>query len=181
VLSLPVVVSFFSVGLPKSPPGVDTLVVVEVLATVPSFLSPSLGGPNRFVVVAGVLSFFSSGFVASLFVAAPNSPPPVVPPVPPKEKLPVVGGAGVDVPEVSGFLAPNKLPPNAGVVVEVEAEVVLSAGFWGSPKIPPVAGVVVGVDESPAGLGGPPNNPLDVVVVLNGPPNRPPEVARKDG
>lgn len=176
---LPAGVSFFSAGLPKSPPNVELLVAAEVPGTVPFFLSPSLGGPNRLVEVAGVVSFFSSGFVASLLVAGPNSPPPAVPP---KEKPPVVGGTGVEVPEVevSGFLGPNKPPPNAGVAVEVEVEVVaLSAGFWGSPKIPVVAGVVADVDESPVGLGWPPNNPSDVLFVLGGPPNRPPEVATK--
>jgi hypothetical protein len=173
-------VSFFSAGLPKSPPNVEPLVVVEGPAAAPSFCPPSLGGPNRLVVVAGVVSFLSSGFVAGLFVVGPNNPPPVVPPVPPKAKLPVVGGTGVDVPEVSGFLAPNKPPPNAGVVVEVAVEVaVLSAGLGGSPKIPPVAGVVVAVDESPAGLGGPPNNPPGVGFAPGGPPNRLPEVAAK--
>lgn len=83
--------SFFSSGLPKSPPNIEPLVAVEVPAAVPSFFSPSLEGPNRFVVIAGVASFFSSGFAASLFaVVVPNSPPPEVPPAPPKEKLPVV-------------------------------------------------------------------------------------------
>lgn len=111
----------------------------------------------------------------------------VVPPVPPKEKPPVLWGTGVEVPGVSGFFVPNKPPPNAGVVVvvvvEVEAAevevVALSAGFWGSPNIPPVAGVVVDVDESPAGLGGAPNNPPDVLLLPSGPPNRLPEVATK--
>jgi hypothetical protein len=172
-------VSFFSAGLPKSPPNVEPLVAVEVPATAPSFLSPSLVGPNRFVTVAGVVSFFSSGFVASLLMVAPNSPPPVVPPAPPIEKPPVVGGAGEDVPGVSGFFKPNKLPPNPGVVVEVDVGVAVSAGLGGSPKIPPVVEVVVFVDESPAGLGGPPNRPPDVVFVLSGAPNRPPEVATK--
>lgn len=174
VLSLPAVVSFFSAGLPKSPPGVKPLVAVEVLAIVPSFLSLSLGGANRFVVVAGVVSFFSSGFVPCLIAGGPNRPPAPVPP--PKEKL---GVTDVVVPEVSGFLEPNKLPLNAGVIVGVEVEVELSAGLGGSPKNPPVV-AVVGVDESPAGLVGPPNNPPDVAFVFNGAPNRFPEVARRD-
>jgi len=171
---LPASVSFFSAGLPKSPPSVELLVAVDVPTAAPSFFSPSLGGPNSPVVVAGVASFFSSGFITSLFaVGAPNSPPPVVPPVPPREKPPAFEGAGVDAPDVSGFLTPNKPPPNAGVVVEV---VVLSTGLGGSPKNPPVAGVAVVADESPAGLGGPPNNPPVVVLVLGGPPNRPPDI-----
>ena len=77
-------------------------------------------------------------------------------------------------------MPPNNPPPNAGVVVEADVEVVaLSAGFGGSPKNPPGAGavVVVVVDESPAGLGGPPNNPPVVVVALRDPPKRPPDVA----
>ena len=176
--SLPAGVSFFSAGFPKSPPNAEPLVKAVVPTAVPSFLSPSLGGPNRDVVIVGVVSFFSSGFVASLLVAAPNSPPAVVPPVPPKGRPPVVGGTGVEVPEASGFLVPNKLPPSPGAVVEVELTA-LSAGFGGSPKIPPVAGVVVDVDESPAGLGGPPNKPPTVVFVLGGPLNRLPGVAAK--
>ena len=158
----PVGVSFFSSGLANSPPKVEPLVAVEVPAVVPSFFSPSLGRPKRLVVVMGVTSFLSSGFAASLFVVVvPKSPPPVVPPVPPNEKPPAVGGTGVDAPEVSGFWTPNSPPPNAGVVVEVDVEVVaLSAGLGGSPKNPPAAGmiVVVAADGSPAGLGGPQNN-----------------------
>jgi hypothetical protein len=171
-------VSFFSTGLPKRPPSVELVVVVEVPGAGPSFLSPSFGGPNRLMVVAGVVSFFSSGFAASLFVVVvPNSPPPPVPPIPPKGIPPVVGGTGVDVPGVSGFLAPNKLPPNPGAGAEVEV-VTLSVGFGGSAKNPPVAGAAVVVDESPPGFGGPPNKPL-VVVMLGSPPNRPLEVAVK--
>ena len=177
----PVGVSFFSSGLANSPPKVEPLVAVEVPAVVPSFFSPSLGRPKRLVVVMGVTSFLSSGFVASLFVVVvPKSPPPVVPPVPPNEKPPAVGGTGVDAPEVSGFWTPNSPPPNAGVVVEVDVEVVaLSAGLGGSPKNPPAAGMVVVVvaDGSPAGLGGPPNNPPVVAPVLSG--KRPPDVAIK--
>ena len=148
--------------------------VVEVLGAGPSFFSPSLGGPNRLVVAAGAASFFSSGFGASLFVVVtPNSPPPPVPPVPPNEKPTVVGGTGVDVPDVSGFLTPNKPAPSAGVVVEVDVEVVaLSTGLGGSPKNPPVAGVVVVVDESPGGLGGPLKKPPVVVPVFDDPVNR---------
>lgn len=164
----------FSAGLPKSPPNVEPLVVVGVPEAAPSFFS-SLGGPNRLAEVAGTASFFSSGFAASLFAGAPpNSPPPPVPPVAPKGKLP-----GSDA---SGFFTPNRLPPDAGVVVEVDVEgVALSAGLGGSPKNPPVAGtvvvVVVVVDESLAGLGGPPNNPPVVVLVLGVPPNSPLVVA----
>jgi len=179
VVRSPASVSFFSAGFPKSPPIVEALVAVEVPAAAPSFFSPSLVRPNKPAVVAGVASFFSSGLVTSLFaVVAPNSPPPVVPPVPPKDKPLVVGGTGVDVPDVSGFLTPNKPPPNACVVVvEVDVEAVaLSAGLGGSPKNPPVVGMVGVADESPAGLGGPPKNP-PVVLVLGGPPNRPPDVA----
>ena len=167
---LPAGASFFSAGLPKSPPSVELLVAVEGPAAVLSFFSPSFRGPNRLVVVTGAVSFFSSGFAASLFV--PNSPPPIVPPVPGKARPPVVEGTAVDVPEFSGFLAPNKPPLNPEVVVEVEVGVaILSAGLGGSPKIPPVAGVVAVVEESPAGLDIP-NSPLDVVFV-----NRLPEVA----
>ena len=130
-------------------------------------------------MVAGAVSFFSSGFAASLFVAVvPNSPPPPVPPVPPNENPPEAGGTGVDVPGVSGFLPPNKPPPNAGVVVEVDEVAALSAGLGGSPKIP---GAVVVVDESPAGLGGPLNRPPVVVLVFDCPPNRPPDVAAECG
>ena len=170
--------SFFSAGLPKSPPNVVPLVAVEVPGAGPSFFSLSLGGPNRLVVVVGAASFFSSGFTASLFVVTPNSPPPPVPPVPPNEKPPVAGGTGVDVPDVSGFLTPNKPVPSVGVVVEVEVEVVaLSTGLGGSPKNPPGAGVVVVVDESPAGLGGPLNKLPVVALVFDDPPNRLPDVA----
>lgn len=172
-------VSFFSAGLPKSPPNVEPLVVVEV--AVPSFFSLPPEGPNR-PVTMGVASFFSSGFAGSLFVSVtPNSALPPVPPVPPREKPPVPGGAGVDVPDVSGFLTLNKPAPNAGAAVEVEVEVVaLSTGLGGSPKNPPVAGVVVVVvaDASP-GLG--PKNPPVVVLVLDGPPNRLPDVAAECG
>ena len=92
VVCSPAGVSFFSSGLANNPPpNVEPLVAVEVAAGAPSFLSPSLGRPNRLVVVVGVASFFSSGFATSLFaVVVPKSPPPVVPPVPPNEKLPVV-------------------------------------------------------------------------------------------
>ena len=175
---LPPGVSFLSAGLPKSP-NVEPLVAVEVPAAVPSFLSPSFGGPNRFVVMVGVASFLSSGFVASLLRVAPNSPPPVVPPAPPMEKPPGAGGTGDDVPEASGFFAPNKLLPNPEVVVEVDVVVALSVGLGGSPKSPPAVEVVVFVDESPAGLGGPPNRPPGVVFVFSGPPKRLPEVAAK--
>lgn len=149
-----------SAGLPKRPPNVEPLVAIEVPAAVPSF-----GGPNKLVVVAGAASFLSSGFVASLLVVTPNNPPPLVPP---REKPPVAVGPV----EVSGFLAPNKPPPNPVVVVEVDAEVAaLSAGFGGSPKSPPPVEVVVFVDKSPVGLGGPPNNPPGVVFVFSEPPN----------
>ena len=145
--------------------------------------------------MVGGASFFSSGFAGSLFApVTPNNALPLVPPVPPREKPPVAGGAGVDVPDASDFLTPNKPAPNDGAVVEVDVEVVaLSAGLGGSPKNPPVAGVIVVVDESP-GLGaepnnppvvfvldGPPNNPPVVVLVLGGPPNRPPDVAAEHG
>ena len=101
--------------------------------------------------MVGVASFFSSGFAASLFVVvAPNNPLPLVPPT---EKPPVAGGVDVDAADVSGFFAPNKPPPNTGVVVVVDVEgVALPTGFGGSPKNPAPAGVVVVVDESPAGL-----------------------------
>ena len=190
--------SFFASGLLKSPPNVEPVVIVDVPGAVPSFFSPSLGGPKMFVVVAGVASFFSSGFVASLFAGVtPNSP------ADPKEELPVVGGTGVDVLDVSGILAPSKPPLNAGVVVEadvgatpsaglggspknplpnagtvvwVDAEVVaLSTGLGGSPRKPPGAGVVV--DKPLGGLGPPPKNPPVVVLVVDGPPKRPPDVA----
>ena len=173
----PAGVSFFSSGLPKSPPNVEPVVAVKIPVAL-SFFSPSFGGPNKFVVVAGVASLFSSGFVTSLFaVVAPNSPPPEVPPVP---EEPAAERTDVDVPNVSGFLTPNKPPPSAGVVAEVEAEVVVeSTGLGGSPKNPVVAGVVVlvVVDESPAGFGGPPNSPPVVVFVLGGPPKKPLDVA----
>ena len=178
----PAGVSFFSSGLPKSPPNVEPVVAVKIPVAL-SFFSLSFGGPNRFVVVAGVASFFSSGFIASLFaVVVPNNPPPEVPPVPEGGKEPTAERTGVDVPNVSGFLAPKKPPPSAGVVAEVEAEAVVeSTGLGGSPKNPVVAGVVVlvVVDESPAGFGGPPNSPPVVVLVLGGPPKRPLEVAAK--
>ena len=184
VVRSPAGVSFFSSGLVNNPPpNVEPLVAVKLPAGAPSFFSPSLGRPNRLVVVVGVASFFSSGFAASLFVVVvPKSPPPAVPPVPPNEKPPVFWGTGVDVLDVSGFwvLPNNPPPPNAGVVAEVEVEVAaLSAGFGGSPKNPPGAGavVVVVVDESPADLGGPPNSPPVVVVALSDPPKRPPDVA----
>ena len=123
-------------------------------------------------MIAGAGSFFSSGFAASLFVV-PNSPPPPVPPVPPNEKPTVIGGTGVDVPDVSGFLAPNKPAPSDGVIVEVDVIVVaLSTGLGGSPKNPPAAGVVVVVDESPAGFGGPLNKLPVVVPVFDDPVNR---------
>jgi len=68
-----------SAGLLKSPPNVEPLVAIEVPVVTPSFFSPSLEGPNRLVVVTGVESFFSSGFVPSLFaVLIPNRPPPAV-------------------------------------------------------------------------------------------------------
>ena len=123
-------------------------------------------------MVVGAGSFFSSGFAAFLFVV-PNSPPPPVPPVPPNEKPTVIGGTGVDIPDVSGFLTPNKPAPRAGVVVEVDVVVVaLSTGLGGRPKNPPAAGVVVVVDESPAGFGGPLNKLLVVVPVFDDPENR---------
>lgn len=129
---------------------------------------------------AGAASFFSSGFVASLLVVTPNSPGPVVPPVPARGKLPIVGGTGVDIPGVSGFFVPKKPLPKAGVVVEVEVEAVTpSAGLGGSPKNPPVPGVVVDVNELLGGLGGPPNSPSDVLFVPSDPLNRPPEIATK--
>lgn len=120
-------------------------------------------------MVAGVASFFSSGFAESLFVVVvPSSPP--VPPDTPKAKPPVVGGTGVDVPDASGFLIAKKLLPNAGVAVEVDAEVVmLSAGLGGSPRNPPSEGVVVVVVGPLAGLEAPLNNVLVVVLVLGNP------------
>lgn len=116
-------------------------------------------------------SFFSSGFAESLFVVVvPSSPPPVVPPGVPKAKPPVVGGTGVEVPDASGFFA-KKLPPNAGVAVEVDAEVaVLSAGLGGSPRNPPSEGVVLVVVGPLAGLEAPLNNVPVAVLVLGDPP-----------